>query len=93
MSTGINRLAPQPHQITWEQDYRERMNPQLLTRLLHDAIPVLEDMAANDPVDDARAYAKRALSKIRPPAPDPVKEGATTQNTKTDNSGSLGDHR
>ena len=29
-------------QITWAQDYNSRVNPTLMTRLLHEAIPVLK---------------------------------------------------
>ncbi|MEQ9407010.1 MAG: SAM-dependent methyltransferase [Fuerstiella sp.] len=31
-----------PSQITWEQDYNQRVNPTLMTELLHNAIPVLK---------------------------------------------------
>ncbi|MGV3486109.1 MAG: SAM-dependent methyltransferase [Planctomycetaceae bacterium] len=30
------------HAITWEEDYANRVNPTLMTQLLHDAIPVLK---------------------------------------------------
>lgn len=30
--------------VTWEEDYAERMNPNLMTGLLHDAIPVLKSV-------------------------------------------------
>lgn len=29
-------------QISWDQDYSERVNPELMTRLLHQAVPVLK---------------------------------------------------
>lgn len=32
----------QDQEITWEQDYRDRVNPELMTRLLRASIPVLE---------------------------------------------------
>ena len=34
-------LKTDPH-VGWEEDYRDRVNPQLMTRLLHHAVPVLE---------------------------------------------------
>ncbi|MEL6107839.1 MAG: SAM-dependent methyltransferase [Planctomycetota bacterium] len=34
-------LKTDPH-VSWEDDYRDRVNPQLMTRLLHHAVPVLE---------------------------------------------------
>ena len=30
--------------ISWEEDYRDRVNPQLMTTLLHNAIPVLQSV-------------------------------------------------
>lgn len=34
-------LKTDPH-VSWEDDYRDRVNPRLMTRLLHHAVPVLE---------------------------------------------------
>ncbi|MCM2369912.1 SAM-dependent methyltransferase [Aporhodopirellula aestuarii] len=32
------------HLVTWEEDYSNRVNPELMTSLLHDAIPVLRSV-------------------------------------------------
>lgn len=33
----------EPSRISWKQDYRERVNPELMTRLLRNAIPILKE--------------------------------------------------
>ena len=38
----MSSYAPPTCDISWEQDYEDRMNPQLLTRLLRSSIPVLD---------------------------------------------------
>jgi acyl-coenzyme A thioesterase PaaI-like protein len=30
------------HAVSWEDDYRDRANPELFTKLLHDPVPVLQ---------------------------------------------------
>ena len=35
-------IVQEPNTTSWEADYRDRMNPQLVTRLLRKSVPVLE---------------------------------------------------
>ena len=38
----IATLAHKPQFVSWEEDYRTRCNPELMTKLLRQAVPVLE---------------------------------------------------
>jgi hypothetical protein len=48
------------HAITWEDDYRQRVNPQLFTELLHVAGPVLHHIGWKV-LETAEGYAKTIL--------------------------------
>jgi acyl-coenzyme A thioesterase PaaI-like protein len=48
------------HAISWEDDYRQRANPQLFTELLHEAVPVLHHIGWKV-LETAEGYAKTIL--------------------------------
>ena len=48
------------HAITWEDDYRQRANPQLFTELLRDAVPVLQHIGWKV-LETDEGYAKTLL--------------------------------
>jgi methyltransferase (TIGR00027 family) len=48
------------HAISWEDDYRQRVNPQLFTELLHEAVPVLQHIGWKV-LETGEGYAKTLL--------------------------------
>ena len=55
---------PIEHRISWQEDYEQRVNPELMTRLLHNAIPVLKSVGWRiTHVDDGYCESELPLCK------------------------------